>query len=475
MKEDIKKWLEKEINKKEKIYIHFDKKPNLRKEINLNWKIKKEPQYFFEDFFDEKNISKRWFWPLIHFQKEEKRFWKDAKIRDIFYSSYFDWYIYSFYSFLLSKEYEKLILTQNLTNNILAYRSIDWKNNIDFAKDAFEKIISLKNSIVFTFDISKFFDSLDWNILKDQIKKVLNINILPKSWDNIFNSITNYSYIDYKNIIEYKLIKNKVIDKDLFKKAKKNYKKENKGFLVSKNKNNFWISQWTAISWTLANIYMNDFDIYINNFSKKRWWYFFRYSDDILLILPLKNFNEISINEFINIVTKEIIREIKEINLEIQPIKTDIFTFYNSKINSSYSFKEDKNDFIIDKNVKYLQYLGFSFNWENILIRNKSLTKYYRRMKRWIIRLTFLKREIKWKKVLNRDVTAKWKILMWNINKRFTHQKKFKNKKFWNFLNYTLQSYKKMEDLWINNKIKKQVSRNNYHFNKLKRKYKLKK
>ena len=46
------------------------------------------------------------------------------------------------------------------------------------------------------------------------------------------------------------------------------------------------IPQGSPISDIIANMYMLDFDQAVKNLSDKRDWYYRRYSDDILLIVP---------------------------------------------------------------------------------------------------------------------------------------------------------------------------------------------
>ncbi len=71
------------------------------------------------------------------------------KKRDIFYASHFDSQIFSYYSSILSKRYEKLLKENNLNKVVTAYRRIPLNSenpnsrhmcNIDFANEVFEYI-----------------------------------------------------------------------------------------------------------------------------------------------------------------------------------------------------------------------------------------------------------------------------------------------------------------------------------------------
>ena len=471
--EYIKEWLEKE-KKKTRNYIHFDKKPNLKNKIKVKNK-KINTQKFFECFFQKSNIEKRSFWPFIHFVKTEKKIKKenkkankiikenkDIKERKIFYASHFDSYIYSYYSYVLWKKYENILKNFSLENNIIAYRSIKkengiWKNNIDFAFDSFKEILNFSDCITFTFDIEKFFDSLNWEILEQNLKFILNEKKLWEDWKNILNSITKFSYIEHKYIKE-KLIKNWVIDLKLYRKLKKEFKKEKWKSLIENNLDNKWIVQWSPISWIFANIYMIDFDKKIKDFiENKKWWKYYRYSDDILIIIPWNN------NELFYEISNFIESKIWNLYINIQKKKSEIFIFSNNKIKESYSYNNE-NEIKKDNYIKNLQYLWFSFSWDNILVRNKTLTKYYLKMRKYIKKLWYLNKGKNKKKIIW------WKIKIKNLNDKFKNRK-IKKDEYWNFLNYISKSFKIMNKLKINNKIKNQIKNNNKIFIKLKKNY----
>lgn len=103
------------------------------------------------------HISKHSFSPFIHKQIFSRKLRKvydsfgnvkfdgerrqlKPKIRDIYYASHLDANIYSYYSSLLMKEYEKLLKDKGLDKVVTAYRRIPFnthrnKCNIDFAND----------------------------------------------------------------------------------------------------------------------------------------------------------------------------------------------------------------------------------------------------------------------------------------------------------------------------------------------------
>ena len=60
------------------------------------------------------------------------------KSRPIMYASHYDACVFSFIGFILTRYYEEELGGRNLTNNVIAYRSIKGFNNISFAKQAFD-------------------------------------------------------------------------------------------------------------------------------------------------------------------------------------------------------------------------------------------------------------------------------------------------------------------------------------------------
>lgn len=121
------------------------------------------------------------------------------------------------------------------------------------------------------------------------------------------------------------------------------------------------IPQGSPISALLANIYLKNFDLEINDYIERLGGKYWRYSDDILLIVPGDENKE---------VIRKITREIKEYKLEINPSKVDKVIF-------------KKNNNILSSDKK-LQYLGFTFDGSNILLRDKTISKYYRKLNKKI-------------------------------------------------------------------------------------------
>ena len=62
---------------------------------------------------------------------------KSSKVRDIRYAAHADAAIYAYYNFILAGLYERALQTEELEQEVIAFRSLG-KSNVDFAKEAFD-------------------------------------------------------------------------------------------------------------------------------------------------------------------------------------------------------------------------------------------------------------------------------------------------------------------------------------------------
>lgn len=364
---ETKEWLDKEVKlvKYKRKYLHFDRKVN--------------PARIANQISNPEFIIKRAFWPFIESTINFQRYKKDIKngnrkienkSRKICYASHFDSEVYSYYNFILSDHYEKKLLELGLADNIIAYRSIHKKCNIHFASEVFDKIKEIGFTTVLTFDIEKFFDTLDHKLLLKNWKFVSGVDHIPENQYAVFKSITKFASVkkeeleklfDFGDMIKKRngRICSSIEFREIVRKSR----------LINKNTSGVGIPQGSPISGLLSNIYMIDFDIQIKNKIEKLNGYYRRYSDDLIILCPPGNSDEIK---------DYIIDSIKSISkLEINPDKTSgvIFT-KNTENRLSAS----------DENAKptSLQYLGFEFNGENLFIRSSSVSRYYRKMVRGV-------------------------------------------------------------------------------------------
>ncbi|MGR5187434.1 reverse transcriptase domain-containing protein [Photobacterium damselae] len=358
------------------------------------------------------------------------------KVRPICYASHIDSLIYSYYSELLYYDYEKLIVGNNLEDNVLAFRKSPSKNkvcNIDHSLKAFNDIRNYNKSIVLAFDVSSFFDILDHQILKDKwlqvVQQSTKVNKLPDDHFSVFKSITSYSYVDRDEVYDlFKISKSnpkkisrslkremyfKTLPNEIYPVIKTNPKNKKsfrtricsqqafrvlsrkKKLKIKKNFCKKGIPQGSPISGLLSNIYMIDFDIKIKGYVECLGGKYYRYCDDLLCIIPIKEHSKLieASRELENFVYNLAI----EFKLDVNKDKTEKYAFMPDEIlNANYKNKDNKPARlhssklscakISDDDLFYsrLQYLGFKFDGNEITIRSSSMSRYHKKLRRGV-------------------------------------------------------------------------------------------
>ncbi|MBS0646782.1 MAG: hypothetical protein JSR97_09380 [Verrucomicrobia bacterium] len=342
--------------------------------------------------------------PVLNPSGKRKRVLGKPKVRDIFFASHLDSLILSKYNEILASAYEKYIENLNFNESVVAYRKIPIskgskknKCNIDFAKTTFEFIQknNTKKLTAIVADVTSFFDNLNHKILKKQWTRVLNETTLPQDHYNVFKALTNIKYIEgdqlfesYSNTMMVKkgipnfshkteFVRKQIKNSKFFKEKgtshycdKKEFLKNNLNLVISKN-NTEGIPQGSPISATLANIYMLEFDKEIFEKVSSIGGFYQRYSDDLIIICEQHYEDDII----------KLIRDKIEtvVDLKIEPNKTKVFRFEEVK-GKFTGFEIDEKTKAPNHN-KTLEYLGFSFDGQRVLIKTSGFSKFYRAMK----------------------------------------------------------------------------------------------
>ena len=363
---------------------------------------------------DPAKITRHRFYPFIHYTIQENRFRRSydelgvrdelrtlkEKKREIFYADHLDSHVFAYYSFLLSQELDKKYSSNQILNSsVIAYRSIPFnefrsKCNIDFAKEVFDFISESKETelCALCFDIKSFFDSLDHKILKRAWCKLMGRTNLSEDHYHVFKAITKFTYVEIGDLIEefdelnigkLQYLKNRSITsfcksgKEFRSRVKENgLIKFNKFDVKKKSVRDYGIPQGSPISAVLSNLYLLELDEKLSNWAEKLGGLYRRYSDDLLFICSPSQVE--SVKDYL-------ISHIKDdLNLVIQEEKSqEVYFRRNSKVEDwSCTVKENG----IERLGKPLSYLGFDFNGKNIRVRQKSLSQYYRKLKRMIRR-----------------------------------------------------------------------------------------
>ncbi len=344
------------------------------------------------------------FYPLIRYQipkykrREDGRIYIDRKNpRHIMHTARVDANIYSFYRNILMNQYDDLLKELEIDDCVIAYRKIPVNSNSDknkcnvhFANDAMDEIRrqveQQENCVAIAMDITKFFDSLNHNIIKRQWCRVMGFpEGLSDDHFTIYKNITRFRYIDAKKL--EKLLK---IDIAEICRENNNIRKENKALkraeqplkkinlklcsdsdfrnLVLKETltgDTKGIPQGTAISDVIANMYMLEFDVSMKKFSEENNGYYRRYSDDILFICPAAHQDKAI--QFISDL-------IGSVELTISAGKTLVSRFDKTETGVNCSTFEGPD---LKPIGKPFEYLGLSFNGRNKRIRQSTISGFY--------------------------------------------------------------------------------------------------
>lgn len=385
-------------------YAHFDEKFGL----NSAWKYIINPN----------KVAKHSFFPFITYnqvfykvsKKNGEIIVKD-KTRKICYSAHIDRCIYQYYGYILNKKYNEYVDREGLSQSVIAYRTNLHKNNIHFAKQAFDFIKKRECNIIVG-DFKGFFDNLDHNYLKKMLCEVLGVEKLSDDWYAVYKNITKYATWDLIDILK---LNGLITDFDIKEKIKAHeealkgntikarklilffddkirllngfdiedpklrtkklalskgqFKKNKKTYLDYDKKRNFGIPQGSSISAVLSNVYMVEFDKKIVEFIKKFNGSYLRYSDDFIIILPKDS--AVNIKEAVTYL-HGVVFETDKLTLEAK--KTQIYSYENSE---TINITNESN-----KHKSYIDYLGFIFDGKHVTLRPKTVSKYYYRMYR---------------------------------------------------------------------------------------------
>lgn len=355
------------------------------------------------------NITKHKFSPFIHYVKigrkvqrnrSAERAWKNngkpenakpklqikEKPRNIFYASHIDGYIYSYYTKKIQSAYVRCLKENNLDQNIIAYRPVkrgtEKCSNIHFARDAFAFLEQQDNLNVSCFDLSKFFDRLDTNVLKENWAKVLNTPVLSPEYDTLHRQLSNFTYVEEEDLIEhFKLSfadnprvhgldplsggskRHRICDYKHLRRLHDDFKGQGKKLIHPKGDLDITgIAQGSAIAGLLSNIFMLEFDIAMKSDVEKIGGLYLRYSDDIFIAYP--EISHADMGDRVRRIlqgtcgTSVIINEDKTENAVVKKTDGVLQIFAEDGVTPSR-----------------IQYLGFHLSSSGVHIRNSSISK----------------------------------------------------------------------------------------------------
>lgn len=289
----------------------------------------------------------------------------------------------------MQKKYEEFIAQEGLNEVVVAYRRIPCANgegnkcNIHLADDVFKyvktELAANLEVAVIAFDIKGFFDNLDHKLIKRMWKQTMGEVDMPLDEYKDYRSVTHYSYIEEDAI--YNLFKDRIhcgkADKlcvrpvkckiDLRKHHAEAYcttddiREIKQHGLIKEHRDTKGIPQGLPISAALANIYMRDFDVKVNKYVQSVGGIYKRYSDGIIVVCPILVAQDCKFF---------VMESIQDVKLEIEDRKTNLYEIHilNGRPVCCHEHKG------INKPVEYL---GFSFDGNRVLLKSASLGRYY--------------------------------------------------------------------------------------------------
>lgn len=332
-------------------YTHFD--------LRLNDEERKTVRA------DRISILTHAYWPLLGFTKTERRIKRDEngaikfqeKAREIKFGSHRDAALYEHYTRKLSLSYEAYLIESGLSPIVLAYRK-GTGSNITQARSLFDEIRERRDVVAIALDISGFFDHISHAVLKNNLSSVLGCDRLPDHHFSMFRRMTKFEWVDADALSQrlegVRKPEGRLCDAYQFRKLVKPKGRS----LLQINKHDYGIPQGTPLSGLYANISMIIFDHKVADYVAKRGGSVRRYSDDIAILLPVDQ----SYGRVIAFVRDTL----ADIGLSLSEKKTEICHFR--------SLGE------LTHSDRPFQYLGFTFDGKKTLIRQSSLTRYYRKM-----------------------------------------------------------------------------------------------
>lgn len=139
--------------------------------------------------------------------------------------------------------------------------------------------------------------------------------------------------------------------------------------LIIRNDKPFGIPQGAPISDLLANAYLIDFDCQIGAYVRERGGFYYRYSDDILLLVPGGEKEGKAARNYVADAIKNFGSQ-----LVIKPQKSSLIQFTMDGNEQAFRFihgKQRKNG---------LEYLGFRFDGKKVYLRDSTLSSLFRKI-----------------------------------------------------------------------------------------------
>jgi hypothetical protein len=359
-----------------------------------------DPTRVMEVVTSPQAVAQHPFFPFLKYNEHwtlysEKGQKGDPKDRPIRFAARLDACIFSYYRHLLSGPYEALLEQAGLARSVLAYRRIPKLSgrggccNIDFALEAVEAIQGYDQCCTVSLDISSFFESLDHERLKAIWCGLIGEERLPADHFAVFRAMTKYHYVEKleayerlgyfgvkhtvgKKVIPGYLVPKNKIPTQLCTTAEFREKIAGKGEqpkIIRANDNPHGVPQGAPLSDLLANLYLLDFDKLVSELAASVGGKYFRYSDDILLVVPVSQERALDLEQQVR---TAIGRFGKALMIKEKKSAVHEFVRQGKRHVSSVVKPADTN--------KQFEYLGFRFDGRHMYIRDKTISGLQRKI-----------------------------------------------------------------------------------------------
>lgn len=320
-----------------------------------------------------RTVASHAFLPLLSFKKRHRRFTSQGggaprgsvKERPLAACANRDATIFAYYAHLLRESFEGALRALNLGSVVVGYRR--GLSNVEIAHDAFDEIAARGRCKALALDIEGFFDNIPHAALKRGWIEVLGPEhgVLPDDHYAVFRALTRYSEVDRDQCIErlgLTGIPSEGLPKPLC--SIQEFRRLVRGdgsamtSLIATNKKDWGIPQGTPLSPIAANIAMLAFDAAVASAVHRVGGSYRRYSDDILVICAAEH-------------AKDVEQTVSDClakyapGLHLKESKAQRVEFFGKGMRSKPS---------------PLQYLGFTFDGRQILLRGATLARQWRRM-----------------------------------------------------------------------------------------------
>ena len=276
----------------------------------------------------------------------------------------------SFVGSELQPRYESRLQALGLGDVVTAYRRFPGgRSNIDFAWDVFRHISSRSDCVACCLDIRDFFPSIRHSPLKKAWREVWGSTTLPRHHYLVYRAMSRWNHVPVIDVLLAKGRGKHALRRWPPGKPLVESMREFRTIVVplirrgwSEVEEPAGIPQGAPISGLLANVFMLDIDHSTHQLANSLGVMYRRYSDDIVLVGPTI--------EAVRAVVDHLTVHMATRGLEHEPGKASWHHFITTSDGGAHECSPTP-----------MQYLGFTFDGRDVLLRSQTIARSIRRMK----------------------------------------------------------------------------------------------